>query len=217
MNLKTVLLSQVKKKRLSHAYLVFEDFSIETVAKILEVNAPDLFVLEERPIKINHIREIIRYLSLKPHSSCQKLVIILDIENLTLEAANALLKVLEEPPAHSILILKAGQKEKILPTVSSRCQVINQKTPIKPGLDEDWLKLKELAQKSIKERFDYAAEIIKKEDLLPVLNFWEKELRERLCQNQDVLAILNEICHLRSLLSRNVSLKLHLENLLLRF
>ena len=60
----------------------------------------------------------------KPIKSASKAVIIEDAHLLTTEAQNALLKVLEEPPAHTILILGSDTKEALLPTILSRCQII---------------------------------------------------------------------------------------------
>ena len=63
-------------------------------------------------------------LALKPMAGGRKVAIIDDADRLNDESANALLKTLEEPPPHSVLILIASQAEKLLPTIRSRCQTI---------------------------------------------------------------------------------------------
>ena len=63
-------------------------------------------------------------LSLKPMSARRRVAIIDDAEWMSEEAANALLKTLEEPPPHSILILIATSPDRLLATIRSRCQVV---------------------------------------------------------------------------------------------
>lgn len=86
---------------------------------------PDLLVL--KPIKdnltINQIRELKNKLALKPYSAPVKLAVILAADKLTLPAQNALLKTLEEPPAHSLIILVTDQPDLLLPTILSRCTI----------------------------------------------------------------------------------------------
>ncbi len=88
---------------------------------------PDYSVLEPQDdvISINALREILKNLCFKPLSAKYKILIINDAEKLTLEAQNNLLKTLEEPPAHSILILITSNKLKLLPTILSRAQILN--------------------------------------------------------------------------------------------
>lgn len=75
-------------------------------------------------IGIEEIKNVQKKIFLKPIKSNTKAVIIEDAHLLTTEAQNALLKVLEEPPEHTILILAAETKEALLPTIISRCTVI---------------------------------------------------------------------------------------------
>jgi DNA polymerase III delta prime subunit len=75
-------------------------------------------------IGIDDIKQLQRAIFLKPIKSKTKAVIIEDAQLLTIEAQNALLKVLEEPPSHTIIILITTTKEALLPTIRSRCQII---------------------------------------------------------------------------------------------
>lgn len=61
---------------------------------------------------------------LRPALSRRKVAIILDADHLSDEAANCLLKTLEEPPDHAIIILVGTSVERQLPTIRSRCQVL---------------------------------------------------------------------------------------------
>lgn len=106
-------------------YNLFED---ET-SKIKFINGTNVDYLEILPennnIKISSSREIIKFLSTSPVESKYKIVLIRNAELLRKESANALLKVLEEPPVYGKIILTTNNEEQIIKTILSRCQVIN--------------------------------------------------------------------------------------------
>lgn len=77
-----------------------------------------------RSIAIEEVRKINNFVSFRPHMGAYKFVVIDDAHLMTVEAQNALLKVLEEPNASSILILVSASPEALLPTIFSRCQEI---------------------------------------------------------------------------------------------
>lgn len=86
-------------------------------------------ILPDNTIGIAQVREIKRTVALKPFRSQYKAVIIEDAQALTVEAQNALLKTLEEPPDHTIIVLLVSTNiDALLPTVVSRCQVIELTT-----------------------------------------------------------------------------------------
>lgn len=97
----------------------------------------------KQSIGIEEVKNMQRKISLKPIKSPTKAVIIEDAQLLTTEAQNALLKVLEEPPENTLLILGSDTKEALLPTILSRCQVIE--------LGEDQRKITEKDKTSITE------------------------------------------------------------------
>lgn len=74
-------------------------------------------------IKIAAVRELIRQINLTPGQGKLKLAIIKDADRLNLEAANTLLKTLEEPPKSAKIIL-LSRDLKLLPTIRSRCQIV---------------------------------------------------------------------------------------------
>ena len=95
--------------------------------KIEHSNHPDLnsiAITEGDSIKIEQIRELQRGLAFRPYERKWKLYIIEDADRMTPEAANSLLKTLEEPPHYGIIILLAREAESLLPTIISRCHVI---------------------------------------------------------------------------------------------
>ncbi|OGH09984.1 MAG: hypothetical protein A2152_03475 [Candidatus Levybacteria bacterium RBG_16_35_6] len=82
-------------------------------------------VSPEKTMGIGDVREAQKKLYLKPFKSEKKAVILDAYLGITIEAQNALLKSLEEPPNNTIIILLVSDLESILPTVISRCEVIN--------------------------------------------------------------------------------------------
>lgn len=87
---------------------------------------PDLFLIEREGanIKIKKSHEMLREALLKPYHSARKVFVVRDAEDMTIEASNALLKILEEPPPYVTFILTTGNPGAIPDTILSRCQVI---------------------------------------------------------------------------------------------
>jgi DNA polymerase-3 subunit delta' len=92
-------------------------------------------------IGIDAVREFIqRSANLPPYEGKRKVFIIDSADQLSPEAANCLLKTLEEPPPHVIIILLTTDEKKLLPTVISRCQRFELK-PVTTSEAESWLRL----------------------------------------------------------------------------
>jgi DNA polymerase-3 subunit delta' len=85
-------------------------------------------------IRIGQIREVKRALSLSATQRGHRVVVILEAHELTIEAANAFLKTLEEPHSHVTIILTSSKPERLLPTIVSRCQHLSC-----PPVDDDLL------------------------------------------------------------------------------
>ncbi|KPK99535.1 MAG: hypothetical protein AMJ90_09400 [candidate division Zixibacteria bacterium SM23_73_2] len=100
----------------------------ELIQKIKEAKISDPYdevrFFKKTTISVDDIREMIRYLNLKPVEGRKKVVIIKEVENLSHGGANSILKVLEEPPGESLLILTARGVDRLLPTIISRCQLL---------------------------------------------------------------------------------------------
>lgn len=77
----------------------------------------------QKELKIATIREWQRDLTLRPYEAKRRVLILHDAERLSEEAANAMLKTLEEPPPYATLLLVAHSNE-LLPTIVSRCRVL---------------------------------------------------------------------------------------------
>lgn len=96
--------------------------------KIDSGNHPDVMLIdkgEEQSIRVTRARELIARIQLRPYEARRKIFIIKNIEDLTLEGSNALLKTLEEPSKDSLLILTTAVPERNLDTVRSRCHGVH--------------------------------------------------------------------------------------------
>lgn len=101
------------------------------IKKIEAQSHPDLIVinaevkdneLRKQPnITIEEVREVIQFLRLTPSESSYRVVVIDGVEHMNVNAANALLKILEEPPQNAFIFLITSSPFKILPTIRSRC------------------------------------------------------------------------------------------------
>lgn len=98
-------------------------------------NQPDIiWVTHEKPsvISVDEIRaQIVNDINLKPYSSRYKIYIVPDSQLMNPQAQNALLKTLEEPPEYAVIMLLTNNVDKFLPTILSRCIVLNLK-PVEP-------------------------------------------------------------------------------------
>lgn len=123
--------------------------TISNIYEGTELNPhPDLKVISpEKEIKIGQIREVIDFLRLK--SKTGKVVIIEKAEKMNTEAANALLKTLEEPPENSMIILTTSNQNALLPTVVSRTRKIRFKPLSKEEIIQI-LRLKDIDEKKLK-------------------------------------------------------------------
>ncbi|KJS33436.1 MAG: hypothetical protein VR64_01185 [Desulfatitalea sp. BRH_c12] len=94
--------------------------------QISDGSHPDIITVMPRKgmLRIDQIRELNNSLALKPFSAAHRVAVVADAHTMNPEAGNALLKMLEEPPGGTILILTAPQPTDLLPTIASRCRHI---------------------------------------------------------------------------------------------
>ncbi|MCX8676831.1 MULTISPECIES: DNA polymerase III subunit delta' [unclassified Apibacter] len=115
-----------KKEAISSDYIKqFREFIIEDPYR--DINQWYAYINEDKKqgiISVKEIENIIDNLNLKSFEGGYKVQIIWMVETMRVEAANKLLKILEEPPAKTLFILIAEDDKKILPTILSRCQKI---------------------------------------------------------------------------------------------
>lgn len=155
--LKEHLQNAISMNKVSHAYIINGERSSgkEFIAKVfaaalqcekggtepcgechsckqaLSGNQPDIiFVSHDKPntIGVEDIRtQINNDIAIKPYSSPRKVYIMNEGEKMTVQAQNALLKTLEEPPEYAVILILTANVDSLLPTVLSRCVVLNMK------------------------------------------------------------------------------------------
>lgn len=104
-------------------------------------NHPDVIYVthEKASIGVNDIRDQINNdIIVKPYSSKYKIYIVEEADKLTVEAQNALLKTLEEPPEYAIIFLLTNNINRVLETIQSRCIVLHIR-PVDDNLIKDYL------------------------------------------------------------------------------
>jgi len=166
--IKEHLQNALKTGNISHAYIINgERFSgKEYIAKIfamalqcekkgedpcnechackqaLSGNQPDIIhITHEKPntISVDDIREQInKDIVIKPYACEKKVYIINEAEKMNTQAQNALLKTLEEPPEYAVIIILTTNVDALLPTILSRCVVLNMK-PVDDSLVKEFL------------------------------------------------------------------------------
>ena len=161
-----ILQDEIEKDRISHAYLFSakkgsgksklafefakasfcEESQLDSCGSCINCrkmdhqNHPDfkiISVLEGKSaISIDQIRELKKEIAYKPYDSDHKIYIIEAAEKMTKEAANSLLKTLEEPPSFATIILLVEDSGRLLPTLVSRCQQIKLRNVSKKKIKE---------------------------------------------------------------------------------
>ena len=104
---------------------------------------PDMNVIqadsEGGTLKVDQVREVQHALSLKPYQAKYRVALFLRFQEANDNAANALLKTLEEAPAHAILLLTADTPEQLLPTIVSRCEILRLRALPVSAIEADLL------------------------------------------------------------------------------
>lgn len=182
----------------------------------------DVIALEgaEGAIGIASVREFQKQLIMAPYNSAIKMGVVKDAQALTVEAQNALLKTLEEPPPRTRLVLEAPSSDMLLPTIASRCHIIHLKeseweqndvTAIMAVIDQ-------IAGAPIAQRIELIDEISKTRD---DAKLWVGKaiaaVRKNMLEGKERNAakILRGLLTAQNQLSGNVTPKLVLDNLFL--
>lgn len=155
---------------------------------------PDFLLLEvaedKQAITVDQVRSLSRFLELSRSYSPNRIAIILGAESMNVNAANSLLKSLEEPATHSYILLFSANAKQLMPTMRSRCQQLRLGLPAKPEA------LAWLAQQSLIQAADGLLSLAGGRPLAAI----EEDSGQRLAQK---LLFLN---HLKSLIIGNISL-----------
>jgi DNA polymerase-3 subunit delta' len=141
---------------------------------------------EKTTIGIEEIRELQNLFHLKPRAGKWKVAIIAEANKLTPEGENSLLKILEEPPPNTLLILIARTTKELFPTVVSRCQIIR----FKPLAREEIIKY---LQKEKKMNFEESSlrAAFSEGSLEKALSFGETFFKKREEWHQKFIALID--------------------------
>ena len=183
--------------------------SIPTFQDILILSS-----IDGKSIGIDRSKEVIKFAQKKPANGPVKLAVINDAHSLTIEAQNALLRVLEEHPDYLHLVLVAPSESGLLETVLSRCKRFELSSTAVPqdkkkGKEKLLISIEELYSLPIGERSGFAAKIAKKEkdEILQILYGWVSE-EHKSSRPQNAEKILSTITDLQT---TNVNTRLGLE------
>src|SRR3990167_617111 len=132
----SVLEAAVKSGNIAHAYLFAggrgtgKTSMARLLAKALDTADEDMYEMDAASNRgIDEIRELREGVTTLPFNSQYKFYIIDEAHALTRDAWGALLKTLEEPPAHVVFVLATTELDKVPETIQSRCQVFQFKKP----------------------------------------------------------------------------------------
>lgn len=181
----------------------------------VKVGHPDLLLIEEEEkIGVEDTKKVREFLSMKPYQARGRGVLILNAQNLTIDAQNSLLKTLEEPPIHSLIVLLSDSEHSLLPTIISRCRLIRVDGEGNADIDEKNLKiLGSLEGMDIAKRFEIIEKIEDKESFLrQLIIFYRKQLKER--EKIDI-EFLKELLEAEKWSKSNVNIRAILEYLML--
>jgi DNA polymerase III delta prime subunit len=234
---------QEKRPHLFHSTLISgrdprqrRDYALELAtarlgAPAAKLHGIDFFPLgqeeEQTSLNIEEIRKLQGQLATKPYQTPYKVALILEAQRLTPSAQNCLLKTLEEPPPHSLLILTVDDAENILPTVRSRCRLANLGPTTYEGKTEKGRGIRELLQKNRGQRLLWVEEnkkiLSRREDVLNLLDSWLATLRQELINPKgwgiggasSLQALRQILATKKTVATVNVNLRLALEVLLL--
>ena len=116
--------------------------SCESCKKAMNESHPDIITVHhEKPnvISVDDIRsQIVNDVEIKPYSGSYKIYLVHDAELMNVQAQNALLKTIEEPPAYAVIILLTSNADMMLPTIKSRCVTLHLK-PLSDDLVKAYL------------------------------------------------------------------------------
>jgi len=201
---------------------------------------PDLITLQpSNSLGISQIRALQQKLAFKPYSAAVKVALITQAEKLTIPAQNALLKTLEEPPAKTLIILLAPKKEDLLPTIVSRCQILQLLQKPQIEIDEKSItyylsRITTILESSPGERIKLAQEFSHRQEALSLVkNFlwlWRELLlvkagakkgkigkKLKLLNLSQIKTAIKNTETIRMMLEANVNPRLGVENLFLAY
>lgn len=189
----------------------------------LENNPDYLEIAPDPSISLERIKQAIKFLSQKPYQSKVSFVTILEANLATIEAQNALLKLLEEPPSYALIILTSPNEDGLLPTVVSRCQIVRLKTVKQTNVDPQAKKFLEMLLSQDPQAIEKLSDLgLTRQE---VLSFFEQitlsaesDLSDPKSKTnkEDLYRLLKSLDQARDQIAKNANLRLIIANLILQ-
>jgi hypothetical protein len=204
---------------------------ISDFIKKLSIHSIDLSIYEESSITIANIRSFQMWAHNKPYASKYKAAIF-NADNISSDASQAMLKIIEEPPKNNFIFLHTINKDLVLPTITSRCQIINlPPLEIKITNDEQtklinfWINIQSA---KIGERLKNTIKITTDREIYKnwidkqifffrneLINYYIKPQNKNNFSIQKIYIILKNLNKSLQLNKKNISLKLNCDHLFL--
>lgn len=197
-----IIVNKNREERDTKIWQLLEEFKIFA-------NNPDLLLIEDEKLGIKEVRTAVKHLSTKPFGKTPKSVVILNGNQISQDAQNAMLKTLEEPPGDSLILIGVDSEQKLLPTILSRCLILHTPpaTPHAPEFDLD-----RILSMSSEDRFTL---IEKTEDKEQFLNGLIESYRSKVLKGEIGTEFLEELLNAQIWKESNVNLRTILEYLML--
>lgn len=242
-NVVELLKRALKSDRVSHAYMFYGEGSLKRelalrfaqalfckaveddacgechdCRKVEKLTHPDVKLLkpEGAVFKISQVRELRSEVSLRPYEGGRRVFILEECEKMNLPAANALLKVLEEPPPWTVLILLISHPSSLPPTVSSRCQVLFAGEEAEANLQDELLqRILNLRSLTTRELYELSSELgeMDREKLVAFLD----SLIELMLKKGEFTELVDEISAIKEGLSdRFLNVQMAVDRILFR-
>lgn len=174
---------------------------IDSIIDYFSIPVGEIWQPTESPLSIGEVRNLIKWIVQIPISGKNKIAV-LALDNIKHEAANALLKTLEEPPKYAIIVATISEQGKLLPTIKSRVQLYytsGQQLQDKPKtINGSWA-------------VAFAGCAVEKNNAGQVIDGWISELRPEVRKGQGV-SQAEELLEYKSLSQINCNPKILLEN-----
>lgn len=208
-----ILQSPAQQKITDYLFSFYQDHAIDRFDQI--------DISEEGSLGIETVRVIQKSLFLKPYKGNYKALVIHHADTLTVEAQNALLKVLEEPPPHVFLFLISTSIKNFLPTILSRCRLVSfekEQHPVPSDKNKQYEEIVRCIFGSVSDKLALAESVsAKKENQLAwyeeCISFLREEMLKNPHQSREVVLLLESIQQAyQTIQTTNVSPRLILEH-----
>lgn len=152
---------------------------------------PDFVILQpeekSKIIKIDQVRELKQFIETSSHSFGKRIILLDSAENLNINAANALLKSLEEPPADVIFLLLSDRPKSVLATISSRCRALKLPNPTATQ-SLQWLATQ--ATETPSEEIEFALDYAQGSPLRALITLVDESAERKKTLGNDLLSVM---------------------------